>query len=53
MSIEEKLSVSHRGRALSELRSEFEKVLQWLERRREEEDMRRGAREMCIKACDE
>ncbi|MGA2400085.1 MAG: XTP/dITP diphosphatase [Syntrophobacteraceae bacterium] len=48
MSMEEKLSVSHRGRALSELRNEFEKVLQWLERRRREEDMRRGAGEMCI-----
>ena len=47
MSMEEKLSVSHRGLALRELKNEFEKVLQWLERRREEEEMRRGAHEMC------
>ena len=33
MSMEEKLSVSHRGRALNGLKDEFEKVLQWLELR--------------------
>ena len=49
MSMEEKLSVSHRGRALNGLRDEFGKVLKWLELRREEEDLRRGAHEMC---CD-
>ena len=43
MSTEEKLSVSHRGLALRELKNEFEKVLQWLELRQEEEEMRRGA----------
>jgi XTP/dITP diphosphohydrolase len=48
MSGEEKLSVSHRGRALNELGDEFDKVLQWLKRRQEEEDMRRGTHEMCI-----
>ncbi len=47
MTMEEKLSVSHRGRALSELRNEFGKVLRWLERRLEEEDIRRGSHEMC------
>jgi XTP/dITP diphosphohydrolase len=47
MSMEEKLSVSHRGRALNGLRVEFEKVLRWLELRRQEEDLRRGAHEMC------
>ncbi len=36
MSTEEKLSVSHRGRALHELKDEFEKVLQWLRLREEE-----------------
>lgn len=49
MSTEDKLSVSHRGLALRELKDEFEKVLRWLERRREEEDLRRGAHDMC---CD-
>jgi XTP/dITP diphosphohydrolase len=49
MSTEEKLSVSHRGLALRELKNEFEKVLRWLHRRREEEDLRRGAHDMC---CD-
>jgi XTP/dITP diphosphohydrolase len=47
MSGEEKLSVSHRGRALNELGNEFGKVLQWLRKRQEEEDARRGANEMC------
>jgi len=49
MSTEQKLSVSHRGLALRELKNEFAKVLRWLERRREEEDLRRGAHDMC---CD-
>jgi XTP/dITP diphosphohydrolase len=48
MSEDEKLSVSHRGRALSELGSEFGKVLQWLKLRQEEEDARRGAKDMCM-----
>ncbi len=37
MTIEEKSLVSHRGKALSELRREFDKVLQWLALRLEEE----------------
>lgn len=47
MSLEEKLQVSHRGRALAELRAEFDKVIRWLELRKEEEDIRRGAHEIC------
>ncbi len=47
MSAEQKLSVSHRGLALRELKNEFEKVLRWLELRRKEEDLRRGAHDMC------
>lgn len=42
MSAEQKLSVSHRGLALRELESEFEKVLLWLKRRQAEADMRAG-----------
>ncbi len=37
MSLEEKSSVSHRGKALSELKQEFDKVLIWLRQRLEEE----------------
>lgn len=47
MSLEEKLQVSHRGRALTDLRAEFDKVIRWLELRKEEEDIRRGAHEIC------
>lgn len=48
MSIEEKSRVSHRGKALAELRSEFAKVTKWLELRMEEEKRLRGAgEEMC------
>lgn len=47
MSREEKSGVSHRGRALDELRSEFPKVLKWLERRHEEEEIRCGAHDIC------
>jgi XTP/dITP diphosphohydrolase len=49
MSTEQKLSVSHRGLALRELKNEFERVLRWLQHRQAEEEMRRGANEMC---CD-
>ena len=49
MSTEQKLSVSHRGLALRELKNEFEKILQWLQLRQAEEEMRRGANVMC---CD-
>lgn len=48
MTREEKLRVSHRGRALADMRKEFAKVLVWLAARREEEDIRRGARDMCL-----
>jgi XTP/dITP diphosphohydrolase len=48
MSEDEKLSVSHRGRALSELGTEFGKVLKWLDLRQEEEDIRRGTKDMCV-----
>ncbi|MFZ2447305.1 MAG: XTP/dITP diphosphatase [Syntrophobacteraceae bacterium] len=48
MNREEKSRVSHRGRALADLRREFERVLAWLDRRREEEEIRRGAHEICL-----
>jgi XTP/dITP diphosphohydrolase len=47
LTLEEKSRVSHRGKALSELRQEFERVLQWLQRRLEEERVRRGAHDIC------
>ena len=37
MSREEKNSVSHRGKAISELREEFDKVIIWIEQRLKEE----------------
>ncbi len=37
MTMEEKSRVSHRGRALEELKSEFDKVLIWIKQRLEEE----------------
>ncbi len=43
----EKSQVSHRGKALSELRDEFDKVLQWLQRRFEEERVLRGDYDIC------
>ncbi|MCL5406505.1 MAG: XTP/dITP diphosphatase [Deltaproteobacteria bacterium] len=48
MSMEQKLNVSHRGLALRELKREFEKVLHWLRHRQAEENMRRGANEICL-----
>lgn len=48
MSMEQKLSVSHRGLALRELKDEFEKVLRWLRQRQAEENTRRGASEICL-----
>lgn len=49
MSLEEKTAVSHRGRALAELKAEFSKVLAWLDRRQQEEELRRGGGdEMCV-----
>lgn len=47
MSLEEKSRVSHRGRALSELRKDFRKVLAWLDRQVEEEKIRQHAKEIC------
>lgn len=49
MTLEEKTAVSHRGRALAELRDEFDKVLKWLSLRQQEENLRRGAGDdMCV-----
>ena len=53
MTMEDKLAVSHRGRALSNLRDEFGKVLLWLDRRRDEEDLRRGVDDICLKGSEE
>jgi len=47
MTIEEKSRVSHRGRALQELKQELEKIIAWLDKRMEEEKIRRGAPECC------
>lgn len=47
MSLEEKSEVSHRGRALLELKREFDKVLNWLGKRLEEERLLRGRHECC------
>lgn len=49
MTLEEKSRVSHRGKALGELKREFSSVLKWLEIRQREEDRRRGLGEdMCV-----
>lgn len=45
MTLDEKSEVSHRGRAFRELKQEFPKVLQWLEKRLEEESLLRGRHE--------
>ena len=47
MTLEEKARVSHRGRALLDLRREFSKVILWIMQRQEEEDIRRGKHEIC------
>ena len=47
MTLEEKAKVSHRGKALMELKNEFEKILQWLNRRFDEERIARGAHDIC------
>jgi XTP/dITP diphosphohydrolase len=47
MSLEEKSRVSHRGKAMMDLRTEFDRVLTWLARRMEEEKQRRVGGEMC------
>jgi XTP/dITP diphosphohydrolase len=48
MSLGEKLRVSHRGLALGELKREFQKVLKWLGQRQAEENIRRGANDICM-----
>jgi XTP/dITP diphosphohydrolase len=47
MTLEEKSQVSHRGKAMMELRQEFDKLLVWLSRRLEEERLRRLGGEIC------
>ena len=47
MTLEEKSRVSHRGKAMMELRQEFDKVLAWLSRRLEEERLQRLGGEIC------
>jgi XTP/dITP diphosphohydrolase len=42
MTLEEKAEVSHRGQAMQELKSEFAKVMAWLEQRLAEERLVRG-----------
>lgn len=47
MDLDEKSRVSHRGRALKEMKGEFDKVLTWIRKRLEEEKLVRGASDMC------
>lgn len=47
MTLEEKSQVSHRGKALRELKDEFDKVLTWLDKRHQEEKLLRGAPTCC------
>ena len=47
MTLEEKSQVSHRGKAMMELRQEFDKLLVWLSRRLEEERLHRLGGEIC------
>jgi XTP/dITP diphosphohydrolase len=47
MVLEEKSRVSHRGKALMQFKGEFDKVLQWLDRRLDEEKFLRGAHDIC------
>ena len=47
LTLREKSQVSHRGKALGELRNEFQKVLRWLSQRLEEERVLRGAHDIC------
>lgn len=42
MTAAEKSTVSHRGKALQELRQEFDKILKWLDKRIDEERLLRG-----------
>lgn len=45
MTLEEKSRVSHRGKALSEFRSEIDRILKWLQMRMVEEEALRGRHE--------
>lgn len=47
MDLQEKSLVSHRGRALREMKDEFAKVLVWIGKRLEEERTIRGVNDMC------
>jgi len=47
MTLEEKSRVSHRGKALTELKNEFHHVLRWLDQRAEEEKTLRGLKDIC------
>ena len=47
MTLAEKSLVSHRGRALADLKNEFEKIIIWLKKRSDEEKLIRGATDMC------
>ena len=47
MTLEDKSQVSHRGKAMMELRQEFDRLLVWLARRLEEEKLRRLGGEIC------
>lgn len=48
MTLEEKSRVSHRGKALAELKNEFTKVVKWLQMRLQEEKALRGETNMCV-----
>jgi XTP/dITP diphosphohydrolase len=47
MTLEEKSKVSHRGKALTQFKREFDKVVQWLNRRFDEEEILRGTHDIC------
>ena len=47
MTLEEKSLVSHRGKALRELRDEFDRVMLWLDKRLQEEKVMRNAPTCC------
>lgn len=47
LTLEEKSQVSHRGKALRELREEFDKVMKWLRLRFAEEQLLRGDQDIC------
>ena len=47
LTLEEKSQVSNRGKALRELREEFDKVMKWLRLRFAEEQLLRGDQDIC------